>query len=658
VRSGQTGAGTHKSHITHESQETTETDWTKNSRYLQRKLQKAMAAEPVQELTEEDKLLAMLGHKTTVSGARAPYLYREDFCGACGLQHAYPGLMDMFPFCANCVCALREPAHLRDRMKDVPQTVPLEIIIGSYGHAQDPGRIVVITEQLKELALEFRTKDRISLKPSYDLSKLFGADPCPGENKYIKFRYRVNGVHGWAQFSVFPTNNVPFPILFIAPKERLVKIIRATWGHPRGRSTTGRMSIEVTEQIQGLADIHGGAYVELDTNRSMTDLFGDPCPGYPKDLLVEYDIAGLSGKRTWPETHGYLSKSAFIETAPIVNPLIYVNSATYGVTEHGRKDQIQNIKKKQSVITQIEHRRSLGMLIQNEELKIVKNKPIYAAQRKYFREVAQDNALDITKKMQRLADASGGAILRLEKEKFDPNLVFGNPLPGGLKLLECSLMCYGHDSERETDSYEMTPSGFPRNLIQGKNARFNIVVKDDPETGRGILQEDLVFETYNAAPLIQIAKALYGHPTDLSRSIDVTAKVQQFVVGRRLVIPREINLDDLFSNPCPGARKTLRVGNIFSDHLGSLSQPYLYIGFSHVCFAYSSLFFLSICLLFLSILLLTYLWWYPFCPVQVFYITCGFLGTMRVRCTKEDTLVAALQLGYPPVPPRDEQDGY
>ena len=103
VRSGQTGAGTHKSHITHESQETTETDWTKNSRYLQRKLQKAMAAEPVQELTEEDKLLAMLGHKTTVSGARAPYLYREDFCGACGLQHAYPGLMDMFPFCANCV---------------------------------------------------------------------------------------------------------------------------------------------------------------------------------------------------------------------------------------------------------------------------------------------------------------------------------------------------------------------------------------------------------------------------------------------------------------------------------------------------------------------------------------------------------------------------
>jgi hypothetical protein len=136
----------------------------------------------------------------------------------------------------------------------------------------------------------------------------------------------------------------------------------------------------------------------------------------------------------------------------------------------------------------------------------------------------------------------------------------------------------------------MTPSGFPRNIILGKNSRFNILTTAD-----GTLEEDLVFETYNASPLIVITKALYGHPTDLTRSVDVSAITQKFVIGRTFQIDPKINLDELFSNPCPGAKKTLTVE----------------------------------------------------------YVTRGFQGSIRVR-ERNDFLGAVLELGYPPIPPREE----
>jgi len=134
-------------------------------------------------------------------------------------------------------------------------------------------------------------------------------------------------------------------------------------------------------------------------------------------------------------------------------------------------------------------------------------------------------------------------------------------------------------------------------MILGKNSRFNIVAHDnekgvDPTTSS--LEEDLVFSTYAASPLIVVTKGLYGHPTDLKRNIDVTSQIQLFVKGRSLIIPKEIDLDELLQNPCPGVKKTLRVE----------------------------------------------------------YVTRGFQGTIRVR-EKNDYLSAALELGYPPLPPDD-----
>jgi hypothetical protein len=163
------------------------------------------------------------------------------------------------------------------------------------------------------------------------------------------------------------------------------------------------------------------------------------------------------------------------------------------------------------------------------------------------------------------------------------------------------LDCQGHDSERTTDSTEMMDTGYSRNFITVKLSRYNIIVDDDPVTGAGVMREALDFKTDVGMPVIIITRATYGEFTpdkDMSKLIDVTNDVQGMVVGRSLVIERDINLNKYFHiDPSPGKRKHLRIN----------------------------------------------------------YLTKGFTGNVRVR-EKGDCLVAGIELGYPPVAPPDDDD--
>lgn len=201
----------------------------------------------------------------------------------------------------------------------------------------------------------------------------------------------------------------------------------------------------------------------------------------------------------------------------------------------------------------------------------------------------EPRSIDITKKVQRIGEQQGGLVLKLDRKSFDPNFVFGNPLPGVKKLLEVSILCHGHDSESQTDSNEVTESGYPRNFIMGKQAKFLIPVVDDM-SGQGIMTESLTFNTNNVLPLMRINRAMYGNPRDLKQLIDVTVEVQKLVIGRFLKISTHADLYKLFGDPCPGVPKYLRVE----------------------------------------------------------YVALGFKGSLRVR-EKDDLLVAALELGYPPL---------
>eukprot|EP01034_Spumella_vulgaris_P024631 gene24631-30999_t len=117
------------------------------------------------------------------------------------------------------------------------------------------------------------------------------------------------------------------------------------------------------------------------------------------------------------------------------------------------------------------------------------------------------------------------------------------------------------------------------------------------------MAESLTFRTDNASPIIIVTKATYGefnpiNPRDVSRMVDVTSEIQNQVRGRELVIDTDRNLNKMFLiDPSPGKRKQLRVE----------------------------------------------------------YVTRGFTGNLRVR-EKDDCLVAGIELGYPPVPPPDDDD--
>lgn len=83
-----------------------------------------------------------------------------------------------------------------------------------------------------------------------------------------------------------------------------------------------------------------------------------------------------------------------------------------------------------------------------------------------------------------------------------------------------------------------------------------------------------------------------GRFLEIDRKYEVTAVV---LCRGECFVFRRLNLDKLFTNPCRGLRKQLKID----------------------------------------------------------YLTRGFSGSIRVR-ERNDLLVATVELGYPPVPPRDD----
>jgi hypothetical protein len=426
-------------------------------------------------------------------------------------------------------------------------------------------------------------------------------DPCPGQNKQLKVRYRMLGMHAMLQLDVMPNGLLTQNFMLIAPRSRYLLINRAQYGHPKGLSPQGRMSVDVTEVVQGIVDsgMAGGSYLTLSYMRPVKPIFGDPCPGYPKDLRIQFEVCGRSGELINDEMRGKLVKRVHIEFSPTIKPLIFVQSATYGITPSGRRTRMDEIRKILKKIEAIEHRKANGQHPDQEDIKLLYQKELMITDFALLRD-AEVGFVDIRDKVQRLAD-QGGNILEWHKDRFDANAAFGNPQPGRPKLLEVSLESPGHDAERETDSQEMTASGHPRNFITNKSGKFCIAVSDIEGRGHssklafGKLRESLVFKTDQAAPTIFITRATYGILRDPQRVVDVTLEVQNLVKGKMLHIGTEVDLNEEFSkDPCPGMRKQLRI-----------------------C-----------------------------------YVTRGYLGAVRVR-EQNDLFITNIELGYPPVAEAD-----
>ena len=514
-------------------------------------LRTAAQDEPLEEVTEEQRLAMMLGR------AEPSFLLREDLCGACGVHHPNPRLLDLHPLCANCFNCIRLPSSLRKRYEGTVQRTPLEIVFATYGHREDSRKAVDVTQVCRAIAGNFELGDRIAFKASQDLQTIFG-DPAPNERKQIRIRYRINGRFGIAVVNVLANNHVEKGLLLIAPKSRLLNILRASYGYPKGRNTTGRMAYDVTEYIQGLADLRGGSYLLIDEDISMTSLLHDPCPGYPKDLIVEFDIDGKSSTIVLDENRGFIraDQDVCIRELAIVAPLIFVESAYYGITPTARRDRLEAIASKLNRISVIEYRIREGLNVSAEDMSLRRMKPSLMQDQLLFRSLPTQ-FVNIAPIVQKIAD-NNIFYLDFRKDAFDPNQAFTNPLPGQTKLLEINLRVIGHDSEQLTSSSETTLSGYPRNFIAGSFQRFLIDVTDFVD-GRGMMSFSLEFGCKLAFAPILIQNAVYGYLGDLSRVIDVTREVQGLVDVEGLRIPLDLNLNQLFTDPSPGSLKQLRI---------------------------------------------------------------------------------------------------
>jgi hypothetical protein len=211
-------------------------------------------------LSEETKHLAMLGFVDTKPENNI-YM-REDFCGACGIQHPNYKLLDTYSLCESCLNCLRDHSVLRKRFEGIAPECPLEILFATYGmynfnlsivitttlllgDTMDCRLAYIVTEEVQGLVNEYSQKDRLILRENQKFHLIFDGDPSPGKPKQLRIRYRMGTSHGCLSLDVMANNQIPAPVLLLVPPERNITILRGAYGHPKGRTTTGRMSYDV-----------------------------------------------------------------------------------------------------------------------------------------------------------------------------------------------------------------------------------------------------------------------------------------------------------------------------------------------------------------------------------------------------------------------------
>ena len=70
---------------------------------------------------------------------------------------------------------------------------------------------------------------------------------------------------------------------------------------------------------------------------------------------------GREGSIKYSEVRGHLKKRLLIQSSPKVAPIMYVASATYGLTPTARRGRLEAINRELREVTSIEHRIREGM---------------------------------------------------------------------------------------------------------------------------------------------------------------------------------------------------------------------------------------------------------------------------------------------------------
>ena len=548
-------------------------------------------------------------------------------CPSCGSRHYNPSLADLYRFCQRCCYVLREPAALRDggwhRRKQVRQVnaeglgakldkmesaktarsaqakvklrPPLTILCASYGHPDEPRLAHNVHGILADIVGESRT---LTISKGQDLRKFFNSDPCPGTIKTLLIRYEsVPGqIHAASRRYRGEVRLMEEREGFLAEEfsinvpvhDPTLLIHKANYGHPCG-STRGRGSFDVKEVVQSRVDATGGSFLHIGHTEDLNKVFSDPSRGKVKDLMIDYEVCGVRGEEHEYEINDHLLANVRIEARPQIAPLLIINDAQYGVTKEGIENKVRELNIEIGQIKYSKKQQEMGIAVSREDRMKMKNLPELEDKRDGLLS-APISSVNVRELLQRRveSDGMGAALFFMGRKRGgrqtgrtlitpdDLNEVLAvNPLPNRPKQLTIDYTIPGHDSEHTTNSNEITASGFMRNYIGTNQARIVLEVDDD-EHGRAILDEDLDLWAPKVMPVLEISRATYGHPTNISKVFDVTNEVIalcQQTGGQAIYISKDLQLSTVFKDPCRGIRKKLCIEYKVRGYTGSIRLP-------------------------------------------------------------------------------------
>lgn len=288
-------------------------------------------------------------------------------------------------------------------------------------------------------------------------------------------------------------------------------IIKGTYGHPHDMERT----FDVTEKIQGLTDARGGtSFFCMDRGESLSELFGEPCTSVNKVISFTYKIDGKAGDIVAPEAHGYLVEPIRVK-APVIAPALIVTFATLSPKLLvGRTFGAQGDAKTRLLNYTLFDKKS-------------------AKAKKTSIRCLDSETVIVTDEVRGLVDSCGGYTI----DVYKGNDIFTTAL-SRMKLIP-------HFRERFKN----------KELVLEIECRIheklkNIKIYTD---GKHIITKDFSVNARPAEPMLTINAAVYGHPTDTERQVNVKHIVEKRVKslgGSMLAFETNENLLDLFGDPC------------------------------------------------------------------------------------------------------------
>lgn len=218
-------------------------------------------------------------------------------------------------------------------------------------------------------------------------------------------------------------------VLQVPVIDPMLTIFKATYGHPQGAA-----KYDVTDQIVGISDQLGSHYLDIPASTDFNQLFGDPCYGVDKEIMIKYDVRGRSGEAKQYEHKGHLNRSIVINATPIVAPVLLIEKAYYGFSPKDIERRINEIKMELTQLEFIQMQQNSNLQVSAAHLEKLSLQPGLAKELEMLSNL-KNASVDITAALQRLVDKARGDRIVLGLHD-NANQLFGDPCPGYHKWID------------------------------------------------------------------------------------------------------------------------------------------------------------------------------------------------------------------------------